>query len=156
MVGVADLVTSNDPGAVLVTYSLGSCIGVTVYDPVRKVGGLIHLMLPDSTIDTAKADDRPAMFVDTGVPRLFHAVYAMGGDKSRLVVTVAGGAELLDSKRIFNIGARNAKATLELLARNGVTPRSTDVGGHESRTIRLDVPTGTVTVVTPGKEPRKL
>ena len=75
------MISCNDAGADLVTHSLGSCIGVTAYDPVRKVGGLLHLMLPDSSIDATKAAKHPFMFADTGLPRLFHAVYALGGEK---------------------------------------------------------------------------
>ena len=75
VVGVADMVASNDGNAELVTYSLGSCLGVTVYDPVKKVGGLLHLMLPDSRIDPKKAVAAPFMFVDTGVPLLFKTVF---------------------------------------------------------------------------------
>ena len=88
VVGVADMVVSNDSSAEIVTYSLGSCLGVTIYDPVKKIGGLLHLMLPDSKIDAAKAASMPYMFVDTGLPRLFHAAYNLGptaaGSRSRL------------------------------------------------------------------------
>src|ERR1700677_635414 len=92
VVGVADMVVSNDTSAEIVTYSLGSCLGITIYDPVKKIGGLLHIMLPDSTIDAAKAMSAPFMFVDTGVPRLFHAAYNLGADRNRLAVKVAGGA----------------------------------------------------------------
>ncbi len=152
IVGVSDMLSCNDPSADLVTHSLGSCIGVTAYDPILKVGGLLHLMLPSSAIDTTKAEKQPYMFADTGLPRLFRAVYALGGDKSRLEVTVAGGAQFLDEKRIFNIGERNAAAVRIILERNGVVPRSTDIGGHASRTLRLDLSTGEVSVRQPGKE----
>ena len=91
VVGVADMVVSNDGGAEIVTYSLGSCLGVAIYAPVKNIGGLLHLMLPDSKIDAAKAVSAPFMFVDTGVPRLFHAAYNLGADRNRLVVKVAGG-----------------------------------------------------------------
>ena len=104
VVGVADMVASNDSSAEIVTYSLGSCLGITIYDPVKKIGGLLHVMLPDSKIDSAKAVTAPLMFVDTGVPRLFQAVYNLGADRSRLVVKVAGGAQLLDQAGMFNIG----------------------------------------------------
>src|SRR5580692_9987731 len=96
VVGVADMVASNDSSAEIVTYSLGSCLGITIYDPVKKIGGLLHIMLPDSKIDEARAMTAPYMFVDTGVPRLFHAAYNLGADRSRLAIKVAGGAQLLD------------------------------------------------------------
>ena len=150
VVGVADMVASNDSSAEIVTYSLGSCLGITVYDPIKKVGGLLHLMLPDSTIDAAKAVSAPFMFADTGVPRLFHAAYNLGADRSRLVIKVAGGAQLLDQQGIFNIGSRNFAAFGKLLAQNGLRAHATDVGGLSSRTVRLDLTNGQVSVNTPG------
>jgi chemotaxis protein CheD len=119
VVGVADMVVSNDAGAELVTYSLGSCLGITVYDPVKKVGGLLHIMLPDSKINALKAAQVPFMFVDTGVPRLFQAAYNLGAERSRLAIKVAGGAQLLDEQGVFNIGLRNFESLKGLLARAG-------------------------------------
>jgi len=156
VVGVADMVASNDSSAEIVTYSLGSCLGLTIYDPVKKIGGLLHLMLPDSNIDAAKAASAPFMFVDTGVPRLFHAAYNLGADRSRLVVKVAGGSQLLDQQGIFNIGSRNFDALKKLLAQNGLKLHAADVGGLSSRTLRLDLTTGLVTVKTPGADPYPL
>jgi len=150
VVGVADMVVSNDSSAELVTYSLGSCLGITVYDPVRKIGGLLHIMLPESKIDAAKAVSTPLMFVDTGVPRLFQAVCNLGAERSRLAVKVAGGAHLLDEQGIFNIGERNANALRSLLARNGYAIHAWDVGGLSSRTLRLNLTTGEVTIKPPG------
>jgi len=152
IVGVADMVVSNDSSAEIVTYSLGSCLGITIYDPVKKIGGLLHLMLPDSKIDAAKAAGAPFMFVDTGVPRLFHAAYHLGADRNRLVVKVAGGAQLLDQAGIFNIGARNFNALEKLLAQNGLQAHATEVGGLSSRTVRLDLANGSVTIKSPGAD----
>jgi chemotaxis protein CheD len=153
VVGVADMVVSNDSSAEIVTYSLGSCLGVTVYDAVKKIGGLLHLMLPDSKIDSAKAMSAPFMFVDTGLPRLFHAAYNLGADRSRLMVKVAGGAQLLDQQGIFNIGARNFTALTKLLEQNGLKAHATDTGGLSSRTLRLDLTNGNVSIRTPGLAP---
>jgi chemotaxis protein CheD len=150
VVGVADMVVSNDPSAELVTYSLGSCLGITVYDPIKKVGGLLHIMLPDSKIDPVKATSAPFMFVDTGVPRLFQSVYNLGAERSRLTVKVAGGTQSLDEKGVFNIGERNHLALTELLTRNGYTIHGQDVGGFSSRTLRMNLSTGKVTIRTPG------
>lgn len=153
VVGVADMVVSNDGSAEIVTYSLGSCLGITIYDAVKKIGGLLHLMLPDSKIDAAKAVSAPFMFVDTGVPRLFHAAYSLGADRSRLTIRVAGGAQLLDQGGIFNIGARNFEALMKLLAQNGLKAHATDTGGLSSRTVRLDLTNGNVTIKSPGAAP---
>jgi len=152
IVGVGDMLVSNDVQANLVTYSLGSCVGVAIYDSAVKVGGLLHAMLPDSSINADRAAARPYMFVDTGLPALFHAVYALGAAKSRLTVKLAGGAEFLDEKKIFNIGQRNVEATLAMLLRNGVKLVANETGGHESRTIRLDLATGNLSVDMPGKK----
>ncbi len=153
VVGVADMVASNDSGAELVTYSLGSCLGVTLYDPLKKVGGLLHLMLPSSSIDAVKAQTQPHMFVDTGVPRLFQAVYSMGGERHRVVIKVAGGAQFLDHQRTFNIGERNIQAFSALLERNGLRVHAHDVGGVCSRTLRFDLTSGNVSIHSPGQAP---
>jgi chemotaxis protein CheD len=150
IVGVADMVATNDPGAELVTYSLGSCLGVTVYDPIKKAGGLLHLMLPDSSINPQRAAAEPYMFVDTGVPLLFKAVYNLGGDRFRVVVKVAGGAQFFDPNRSFNIGERNCGALHALLARKGYSIHAEAVGGVCSRTVRLDLSNGNVTISSPG------
>jgi chemotaxis protein CheD len=150
VVGVADMVASNDASAELVTYSLGSCLGITLYDPVKRAGGLLHIMLPDSKIDAHRAASMPFMFVDTGVPRLFQAVCNLGAERGRLEIKVAGGAQLLDERGVFNIGERNQQALQGLLAHNGYGVRAWDVGGLSSRTLRLDLTTGAVTIKTPG------
>lgn len=87
---------SNNQEDVLITYALGSCIGVAVYDPLVRVGGLLHFMLPDSNLDVDKAKANPAMFADTGIPLLFKSCYRLGAEKHRMVVKVAGGASILD------------------------------------------------------------
>jgi len=150
VVGVADMVASNDAGAELVTYSLGSCLGVTVYDPVKKVGGMLHLMLPDSRIDPRKGVTSPFMFVDTGVPQLFKTVFNLGGERFRVIIKVAGGAQFLDEQRTFNIGARNILAFDEMISRNGLAVHARDTGGYNSRTLRFDLATGNVSIHSPG------
>lgn len=152
IVGMGDMLVSNDPSAQLVTYSLGSCVGVTLYDPIAKVGGMLHAMLPDSTINAERAASRPNMFVDIGLPAMFHAVYALGGLKHRITIKLAGGAEFLDPNKVFNIGHRNIEAVVTMLARNGVEIEGSTTGGHDSRTMRLDLSTGGVTLDIPGKQ----
>jgi len=146
VVDIADLAVSKDPGVTLVTYSLGSCIGVSIWDPVAKVGGLLHYMLPESSISADKAKAQPGMFADTGISLLFRSVYADGGDKKRLVVKVAGAAQMMDAKGVFNIGKRNHLALRKILWRNNVMIDAEDVGGYNGRTMRLEVGTGRVTI----------
>ncbi|HWD18790.1 MAG TPA: chemotaxis protein CheD [Verrucomicrobiae bacterium] len=156
IVGVADMIASNDATAELVTYSLGSCLGVAIYDPVAKVGGLLHAMLPDSTIDANKAVSHPLMFIDTGIPHLFRTVYGLGGVKGRLTVRVAGGAEFLDSEGFFNIGARNIKSLQSLLQKNGHRIDAAAMGGRCSRTVKLEMSSGRFTIQSPGEDPKLL
>lgn len=152
VVDIADFAVSGDTAAALITYSLGSCLGVSVWDPVVRVGGLLHYMLPESSLSPEKAKSNPAMFCDTGIPRLFRAVYELGGVKSRLVVKVAGGSQLLDDNGTFNIGKRNYLALRKIFWKNGVMISGEDVGGSISRTVKLHVATGQVTVKTRNRE----
>ena len=142
VVGIADLWVCSDPGIRLVTYSLGSCIGLAIYDPVSRVGGMLHFMLPDSTIDPEKAAERPGMFADTGVPALFKGAYVLGLEKNRVHVMVAGGAQMFDISDSFNIGNRNYTALRGLLLRNKIRIDAEDVGGVVSRTLCLEMDTG--------------
>jgi chemotaxis protein CheD len=142
IVGVSDMKVSNDPNSMLVTYSLGSCIGIAVFDPVVKAGGLLHYMLPESSLDSAKATANPFMFADTGIPRLFKSVYELGGMKSRMRVVMVGGSQVLDQNGFFNIGKRNEMAARKLFHRNNVVIDFADIGGSGNRTIRLAVCNG--------------
>ncbi len=150
MVSVADCQVSADPERVLVTYALGSCIAVTIYDPVAQVGGLLHFMLPDSNLDRAKAQQNPFMFADTGIPKLFHEAYKLGAEKRRLSVAAAGGAQMLDPQGVFNIGKRNYLMMRKIFWKAGVLVQAEDVGGLLSRTIRLDIANGRVSLRGPG------
>lgn len=152
VVDIADMQVSGDPLVTLVTYSLGSCIGVSIWDPVVHAGGMLHYMLPESSLSLEKAKANPDMFADTGIPHLFRAVYELGAVKKRLIVKVAGGSQLLDNNGTFNIGKRNYVMLRKIFWKNGVLIDSEDVGGSVSRTVRLDVQTGRVTIRNRGKE----
>jgi len=151
VVGIADLAVSNNPTVVLATYSLGSCIGVTIYDPVARVGGLVHVMLPDSGIDTAKAAAQPAMFMDTGIPALFRASYGLRAEKHRVQICVAGGAQVMDPSGFFSIGKRNYESLKARLAQHGLKIQAEQVGGLASRTMYLDLATGKVRLKVGGQ-----
>lgn len=154
IIGVADMKISTDSRDTLITYALGSCLGITVYDPVACVGGMLHVMLPASAIDPSKAASNPSMFVDSGVPRLFLDCYQAGARKERLVVKVAGGscASGKEENDYFQIGKRNFIMLKKLLWKNGVLLQACDVGGNLSRTLSLDIGTGEVKLRTAGKE----
>ena len=142
VVGISDCKVSNDLDSTLVTYALGSCIAVVLYDPATKVGGLLHYMLPESALDTQKAQQNPFMFADTGIRALLQAVTARGAHPKRMVVRLAGGAAVLDSEGVFQIGKRNYLAARKILWKAGVLISAEAVGGEVSRTIRLDLATG--------------
>lgn len=146
VVDIADVKVSNDPDVELVTYSLGSCIGVAIWDPRVHVGGLLHYMLADSKISRGKSELKPAMFADTGIPLLFRSAYELGAVKSRLVVKVAGGSAMFQTNRQMDIGKHNYVALRKIFWRNNVLIESEHVGGSMSRTLRLHVGTGVVTV----------
>ncbi|MBI9087590.1 MAG: chemotaxis protein CheD [Desulfobacterium sp.] len=156
IVGVADMKVSNDPGHTLVTYSLGSCIGLVVFDPVARVGGILHYMLPESAIDKAKAAKNPFMFADTGIPRLFKETYKYDAKKSRMKIFVVGGAQIMDQQGFFNIGKRNYMALKKMFFKNRVMATSEDVGGNVNRTVHLDINTGDVYLKTSGASEVKL
>jgi chemotaxis protein CheD len=144
VVGVADMKVSNQPNEVLVTHALGSCIGVAIYDPVAKVGGILHFMLPDSSLDLVKAQEQPCMFADTGLPALFRECYRLGASKPRLQVKVAGGSQVLSSRECFQIGRRNYAALRKIFLKNNVLISSEDVGGTKARTLFLEIASGGV------------
>ena len=151
-VGISDCAVTNDIRVTLVTYALGSCIAVTVYDPVTHVAGLLHYMLPDSLLGEEKAKANPWMFADTGIPHLFLKAYAEGASKGRLKVSVIGGAQVLGAQDSFQIGKRNHMAARKILWRAGVMVHREDVGGQLPRTVHFEVETGRVVVSHAGEE----
>ncbi|HUV49808.1 MAG TPA: chemotaxis protein CheD [Anaerolineae bacterium] len=156
VVGVSDIRVSGDVEDILITYALGSCIGIAVYDPVVKVGGLLHFMLPDSSIDLNKAVKTPAMFADTGIPLLFKSCYRLGAEKRHMIVKVAGGSNVMDNANYFRIGQKNIIALRKIFWRNNVLIDGEDIGGYYNRTVLLDISTGKVVVKDSGRILREL
>ena len=151
VVGIAEMAVSNNQDVTLTTYSLGSCLGIALYDPVVKAGGLLHLMLPDSSIDPLKAAKQSAMFVDTGVPALFRATYQLRAEKHRMLIAVAGGAQIMDDSGFFNIGFRNYDALARLLDEHGLHIHAEHIGGLVNRTMYLNLATGEVRLKISGQ-----
>ena len=137
---------------VLVTYALGSCLGLMIYDPVAQVGGLLHAMLPLSKINPEKAQANPFMFVDTGVPALFKAVYNKGGQKQRLIIKAAGCGNPIGNSEMFKIGARNFTVLKKLLWKNNVMLTSEDTGGTDARTVNFDLASGQTILSSKGRK----
>lgn len=145
-VGIADMVVAKGRDKQIVTHALGSCIGLTIFDPVAGVGGLLHYML-DRPISGKLATDQPAaMFALTGVPALFKEAYELGASKERLIVCAAGAAEMLGGAGGLQIGKRNQMMLRKLLWKNGITLAAEDTGGSDARTMRLDLNTGVVEI----------
>ena len=156
IVGVADMKVSRVPGDVIVTHALGSCLGIAIHDPVAQVGGILHIMLPLSKIAADKAKINPCMFVDTGVPEFFKEAYAAGAVKNRLVVKVAGGANVQgNGNDRFAIGKRNYIVLKKLFWQNAILIGAEDVGGTAPRTMHLEIGAGRVWLST-GREEKEL
>ncbi|MFH1154055.1 MAG: chemotaxis protein CheD [Pseudomonadota bacterium] len=156
IVGVADMKVSNNPADSIVTYSLGSCIGLVVFDFAQRVGGVLHYMLPESDLDRDKALVKPFMFADTGIPRFLEQAVALGASRSRMKVMAFGGSQILDQKGFFNIGRQNYMALKSILSDNNMLITHQEVGGTVNRTIRLDIGSGDVFVKTSGTLEKKL
>jgi chemotaxis protein CheD len=137
-------------GDLLITHALGSCLGLMIFDPVAEVGGLLHAMLPLSKINPEKARQNPFMFVDTGVPALFQQVYALGGEKKRLIVKAAGCGNPLGKNEMFKIGERNFTVLKKLLWKNNVLLKAQDVGGTASRTVHFEMDGGRTLISSNG------
>jgi len=152
IVGISDMKVSSTLDDALITYSLGSCLGVVIYDPVARVAGLLHCMLPLSKIDPLKAQAVPCMFVDTGIPLLFNEAYKKGAEKKRIIVKAAGCSSMLDEKGFFKIGERNFTILRKLLWKNNIVIDKDDIGGDYSRTVSISVATGRVIVKSDGRE----
>jgi len=154
-VGISDCQVSKDPHAVLATHALGSCIAVAIHDPTSKVSGLLHFMLPESASDPEKAKTKPYMFADTGIPAFFRKSYELGAVKQRLKVSLMGGASVIQTDDMFQIGKRNHVAARKILWRAGVMVQHEAVGGTLPRTVHMNVGSGKV-VLSHGREEQVL
>lgn len=152
LVEIAGMKVSSSPSDLLITYSLGSCVGLSLFDPVAGVGGMVHCMLPLSKIDRKKAVIKPYMFTDKGVPALLQAVYNLGARRSRLIAKVAGGASLLDEKGLMKIGERNFTVLRKVLWLNDILIKAYDTGDTIPRTMMLEMSTGRTFVKKSGIE----
>ncbi|HOQ05991.1 MAG TPA: chemotaxis protein CheD [Anaerohalosphaeraceae bacterium] len=152
VVQVSDARIATDADSVLVTYSLGSCIAVTVYDPALTVGGMIHYQLPESAMDPRRAEVEPFLFCDTGMDVLLANLQKLGADKYRLIVKAAGGAAMKAGPQGFDIGKRNFLALRKVLWKYGLLLKGHDVGGDQPRNLYLYMNDGTVVVKSGGIE----
>jgi chemotaxis protein CheD len=152
VVGISELLISGEPDDVLVTYSLGSCLGLALHDPVAGVGGMIHCMLPLSSSDPERARVNPERFVDSGVSRLLQGLFDRGAKRRNLVAKVAGMAAMMDLQQIFNIGERNYTVLRKILWKNDILISGKEVGGTATRTLFLEISTGRTRIRSGGRE----
>ncbi len=155
-VGMADLKTGKAPDSII-SYGLGSCVGIALYDPQTKVGGLAHIMLPDST--QARATDNTAKFADTALPVLLDQVIALGGARNRLTAKIAGGSQMFSFAQatdVMRIGDRNVEAVRTVLKSLAIRLVAEDVGGNYGRTVELLLESGAFVIKTVNKGENRL
>ncbi len=135
----------------LITHSLGSCIGVAIYDSQAQVGGLLHFQLPQANRPMNQVK-RPYMYADTGMTLMLHELLCLGGEKKRLTVKIAGGARIMNDSRMYAMGRRNYDALCEFLTKHGLRVERQDIGGFEPRNMSLTIADGTVCITCAGTE----
>ncbi|ONI44528.1 chemotaxis protein CheD [Candidatus Epulonipiscioides gigas] len=155
-VGIAELKTGKSPEKII-TIGLGSCVGVTLYDPISKIGGMVHIMLPNSK--EIKNNDNVAKFADTGIPKLLQEVLKKGAKKNNIVAKMAGGAQMFNlstNNNALRIGDRNIIATKKILQELNIPIKANDTGQNYGRTIILDLNTGGLLVRAIGKSEKQI
>lgn len=152
IINVSDGRVSNNPMDIMATYSLGSCIGICLYDLVAHIGGMLHYQLPSSMMDAKRAEENPMMFADTGMNILMREMLALGANKKRMQVRIAGGAAMDNGPKGFDIGKRNHLAIKKILWQNSMFLDAEDIGGTSARNLYMNIANGVVTVRTNGLE----
>lgn len=153
ILGIGDYGAAKSPGSVVKTFALGSCVAAILRDPRTNAVGMVHVALPDSSINAAKAKQRPGYFADLGLPLLLREMAKLGSPANGrgLIVKLVGGASIMDHNETFNIGKRNVLAIKKYLWAYGLGPLAEDVGENYSRTVSVAVDTGKVVVSCPGR-----
>ncbi|MBF0245406.1 MAG: chemotaxis protein CheD [Planctomycetes bacterium] len=152
--GVGELAATTVPGSYIRTFALGSCVSVIILDPSSHCVAMDHVALPDSSVSPEKARGLPGHFADTGIPALLEAMRRAGASsnyRDHYFAKMVGGANVMDPHNAFNIGGRNALAIKSILRRLGISVIAEDLGGRISRTVGIDVATGTVRISSPGR-----
>lgn len=150
VVGIGDMKLGRQEGTII-TYALGSCIGIALYDPMIKLGALVHIMLPERV----NSDANIFKYADSGVKETLRKLYAYGAMKQRLTAKIAGGAKMFDMKgkstAMGNIGERNAQMVKRVLMQEGIRIVREDTGANYARTMSIDLSNGMVLVKTFGR-----
>jgi chemotaxis protein CheD len=156
IVGMGELAVSKQPSTVLTCLGVGSCVAVCAFDPVSGVGGMAHVVLPCGEKTTATA---PSKYANIAIPALLEEITKLGGDKSRLVIKVVGGARISTAPGFdgtFKIGDKNVEQVLAALEKEKLTIAAMDTGGEKGRTVRMYLATGKVIVQSVGARPKEL
>lgn len=150
MLGVGDYGASRSPEDVVKTLALGSCVAVVMLDPATRTVGMVHVALPESSISPEKCKERPGYFADTGIPALIETMREHGSTSSgqKMIVKLAGGAQVMDPNNTFNIGKRNQLAVKKILWQFGMGAISEDLGGHISRSVAVSPKDGRVRITS--------
>jgi chemotaxis protein CheD len=149
-VGIADLNTAVSPNR-LITVGLGSCVGISLYDKTQAVGGLAHIMLPDSSLFSTI--NNPIKFADLAIPVLLEKMEKMGASKRNIKAKIAGGASMFnfsDKSMIMDVGNRNSIAVKAMLQKYSIPVLGEDIGGNKGRTMIFDTSSGIVQIRTVG------
>jgi len=156
LVGMADLAVIREQPVTLCTSPLGACLAVAIFDPVRKIAGVLNSMLPEASIDPKRAGERPGMFLDSGLTALVDRAVELGALPERLEIFVAGGARILDETSYFNIGNRNFGVLESWMKARGLVLVAADVGGLSNRSLQLNGMTGQVRLKISGQPKLKI
>ena len=142
-VNFSEMRISTNPRETLVAFSIGSGMGVTIYDPICAIGGILNFLLPDSTSANGVNPEKiPFMFADTGIPAFLDALYEQGVRPERVKAVIAGGAHIMDQSGVFNIGGKNCEAVRTRLEHHRIAIRYAAIGGTISRTLSLEIGSG--------------
>lgn len=155
-IGMAEMDVCLPPDTIT-TLGLGSCVGVVLYDPVKKISGMVHVMLPDST--KIKNNENIAKFADTGIEELLRRILSLGACKRTLVSKIAGGAQMFAFKSdndMLRVGERNVEATCRKLSELQIPLIAQDTGSNVGRTIEFYPETGELLVKSVGKTPYRI
>lgn len=155
-IGMAEMDLCSSPDAIT-TLGLGSCVGVVLYDPTKKLCGMVHVMLPDST--KIKNNENIAKFADTGIEELLRRMLAHGATKRSLIAKIAGGAQMFAFKSdndMLRVGDRNVEAVKEKLAALQIPVVAQETGSNVGRTIEFYPESGELLIKSVGKTPHKI
>ena len=148
IIGIGEYFVSNKEGDTITTYALASCVAVTLYCPLKKASGMIHIALPEP-INNNKNAEKLGYYATTGLPLLFNKMEnSFGCKKNQLYIQLFGGANSIRSDDVFCIGKKNIEAIKSILFNYGLRYNSQEVGGYVSRTIEMEVSTGCIKSVT--------